>query len=154
MLPVLVAIGLGAVLGAVMVTRPEGAAAPVASTAVIDTGVLDPSVGNPDGTPFAPNPVPVTALGDLGTVSTPRALRAAVRAAQARGVPDGATPPPCAQVALPTVGLIVAGGAGSGQADGQPVTVLVGTRADGQEAAVVVRDAGCSLLLQTTIPPS
>ena len=158
-LPVAAALVIGLIVGAVLVTSPESTTttAQQATTAGAPAprGVEPTDQAHKGGNPvFAPAPESGAAdLGDLGEVGDPATLQRAVAAAQAKGAANSseAAALPCAQSDPAAVGLVVIGASGRGTYQGVPVTVLVGTGADGGEVAVSVRTSDCGIVGRTAL---
>jgi hypothetical protein len=144
-LPAVIAVVLGLAIGAAIVTNGADST-PTAST--LSSITTNPVVVGP-GQPLpevAAGAEPTTYLGDLGPVDTADRVRAAVRSAQGHG-PVSPTPPvPCIRVAPRSVGLLVIGAYAVGTSNGESVTVLVGTAADGHGVDAVLRAADCTLV--------
>jgi hypothetical protein len=87
----------------------------------------------------------VPALGDLGEVADPAALRRAVRRATA----SGTFAPACSLAVNPTRDRVVS--AGTGTVDGEPATVFIVERAGGGRRAVAIVNAGCTARKSVTL---
>jgi hypothetical protein len=121
------------------------------------TAARGPTLANPEaaGRTFADaqrapafsdaTPRPLTALGDLGDVSTPSAMRRSVSdALESHATPGSATASPpveCALEAARAFGTPIA--AGHGTIEGRAVTVVIVERLGGSRRAVTV-DATCT----------
>lgn len=164
-IPVAAALVIGAVVGTVVVTRPDDstttAAGPKVSTSLEAPAQRagEPETNDSGGDPaIAPGAAaPFVLLGDLGDVGTEKRLRAAVRSAPDRAFEGSASstpsaaPPACTATAADQLGLVVVASAGTGTVGGAPVTVIVGTDPAGTEVAVALRAADCVELLRTDL---
>ena len=151
LLPAGVAIVLGIGLATIIVTSEPGTNRSPVTLSSINTS---PVTAAPGGTipEVAPELAPTTSLGALGDVGTGARLRAAVNAATQRGLtPAQAAAPPCTRTAPRAVGLILAGAYATGSVSADPVTVLVGTAANGTRIAVALYATDCSIALRVEL---
>jgi len=144
---------VGAVVGAVVVSRPDDStptAARASSTA--PTTAAAPAPESADTESAAPGVVtsaPPRHLGDLGPIAGTGALRRAVDARLDAVAGDRAAAeavPPCTPADPQVVGLVLVSAVGTVELDGQPRTVLVGPTPVGREQIVVVEQQGCAVL--------
>jgi hypothetical protein len=156
LLPVAAAIAIGIIVGALVVTRPEGSTT-TAARQDTDTSVAA-DAGSAPAPQAAANPPainessPLRSLGDLGDVTDPGALDQAVGAAQAK---DAAAVTPtgvCADIPPPDLGLVSTSAAGTGTAAGVAVNVIVGADATGERIAVVLRSEDCLIIRKDLLP--
>jgi hypothetical protein len=162
-IPVAAAIVLGIAIGSIVVTRPDDPTTTVASPApstALEAPAPQQASGSSDGGAAADTPAlsaSVRALGDLGDVADSEALRAAVtealagdaaerKSADAGGVACGTTAPE-------TLELVNITAIGTGINNSAPVTVFVGTDAQGAQVAVELVAEFCDPVLRTVLGP-
>ena len=159
---IVVAVLLGAGVGAVLVNGPDDDPA-TTGQAVAPTEAAAPELDSTDAEEAFRSPTsqtPIDALGDLGDVSTPQALRAAVtgafeRAAGAAAAPGAALAYPCVTTPPEQIGLVTVVAAGLATYQNLSVSVLVGTSASGDSLALVLaQPPGCEVLTSVELPRS
>jgi hypothetical protein len=143
--PVAAAIVVGLVVGAVLVNRPDDPP-PTAAPATADAP--EPRAAGDQALEAAGAP---PALGDLGDVTDPAALRQALATARdseaARKAAAAATG--CAAEPPPDAGAVVA--TATGTSDGESVVVVVGLDPEVGEVAIVLRATDCSVLQRVSL---
>lgn len=163
-----VVVALVAVTLAVLATRDPGSSTTAADTPRTETGPAaapapessrrsDEPVAAAPGQAVAPagdsagTALVLADLGDLGDVSTPDRLGAAVAARlSVSGGTTTTTVTGCASDAGRAFGTPVA--AGTGEIGGRPATVVVATQAAGTTAAVAVRGRSCARGVSVVLP--
>ncbi len=156
---------VGAVVGAVVVTRPDDPQTPTAARAPSTS----PTTGAAGAAP-APQSAEESAtdqdaaaaaalpqeLGDIGTfdgeMGLRQALDAAFREADAERSAATSEAVPCRTADPAIYGLVQVSAAGEAESDGRAVTVLVGPTPEGQDVAVVIDPGrGCELLQRVAL---
>ncbi len=148
---------VGAVVGAVVVTRPPEPDTPSAArasstaptTAAAELASPAPESVEDEVSAVEPSGQPPQDLGDLGTVRGASQLRAAIAGGFERGDTGGARRDalPCADRDAGLLGLVVVSAVAEAQLDGLPVIVLVGPTPTGETEAFALDPArGCELV--------
>jgi len=163
-LGVAAALVIGAVIGTLVVTRPDdpesttAARAPVSSPAPSSPASSSPAPGSPaDAAAPAFEPAAATLLGDLGAVASASALGDAITARlEAAGerpaAPGGAgTADACVARGPAAAGLVVISAIGTATLGTAPVVVLVGPTPRGENLAVALDPASCAVLETVTL---
>jgi hypothetical protein len=153
-LGVAAALVIGVLIGTLVVTRPDD---PDPTTAA-GAPASSPSPSAPsDAEAPALVPAPATPLGDLGAVDSASALREAITARLEAGRDRAATSPgavvsadACAARGPGAAGLVVIGASGTATLDAAPAVVLVGPTPSGENVAIVLDAASCTVL--ETVP--
>ncbi len=148
------ALAIGVVVGTVLVQEedpPESTTAQRAPSAS-DLEELEsvPAAGGDASTG------PVTLLGDLGDVTRPADLRAAIDASFERSIgpsENAVTVYACGSQPAGMFGLVAASAAGTGTYEGAPVTVFVGTTPEGEALAVIARAGDCTVISSISLDP-
>jgi hypothetical protein len=159
-LGVAAALVIGAVIGTVVVTRPDdpepttAAGPPVSSPA---PSAAPSSAPNPRAPAF--EPASATRLGDLGAVGSVSALREAItrrlesgneRAASSPG--DAVDTDVCVARGPGAAGLVVISAIGTATLDATPAVVLVGPTPRGANLALALDPVSCAVLGTVTLP--
>jgi hypothetical protein len=147
------ALAVGAVVGTVLVNHPDDTMPTAAPKATAE------STSSPLGGGGADALVPAageatTALGDLGDVTDPDALREAIGSARALATSGGSeeiASIPCTGVPAEALGLVAAGALATATFTGEPAVVFVGTSPDGTALAVVARAADCAVVTSVAL---
>jgi hypothetical protein len=159
-LGVAAALVIGAMIGTLVVTRPDdpepttAARAPATSPAPSSPAPASPAEA---GAP-AFEPAAATLLGDLGAVASVSALRDAIAARleaadeRAVAVPGGAaTADGCVARGPDAAGLVVISAVGTATLGSTPVVVLVGPTPGGENLAVTLDPTSCAVLQTVTL---
>ena len=150
------AIVVGAGIGAVLVSSPDP---PPATTASAPTEAAAPDLDSTGAEALATQSAPISALGDLGDVSTKAALRRAVTEVFEKGAGSGsdseqvASGVPCVTTPPENLGLVAVVAAGVGTYQKATVTIAVGTSPAGDSLAVVIaQPPTCEVLRSVVLP--
>ena len=158
-LGVAAALVIGAMIGALVVTRPDDPEPTTAARAPVTSSVpSSPPPGAPaDAGAPSFDPAAATLLGDLGAVASVTALRDTIAARlEAAGggaaAPDGAvTADGCVARGPDAAGLVVISAIGTATLGPTPVVVLVGPTSSGENLAVALDPASCAVLQTITL---
>jgi hypothetical protein len=156
------ALAIGGLIGAVLVTGPPQADTTTAQRAPTASAESDQGAGAaPESfetlegdARFAA--APVSSLGELGDITSPADLRAAIDLAFERSAgpiaADQIVGYPCAAHPAESFGLAATNALGIGTYDGVAATVMIGTSPAGDALAVVVHTGTCAVLASVTLP--
>src|SRR5262245_34992590 len=158
---------IGAVVGAVVVTRPEDPTTPTAArasstsptTAVAGAAPAPQSADEEAATDqdaAAVSGAPPQQLGDLGVAEGEEGLRQALDTGFEKATSERSTaaaePVPCSDGDPAVVGLVSVSAEGTAVLDRRAVTVLVGTTPEGEDVAIVIDPArGCELVQRVAL---
>jgi hypothetical protein len=150
------AIAVGVGIGAVLVNAPDP---PPATTASAPTEAAAPELNSTAAGDAFTAAAPISALGDLGDVSTDAELRKAVTTVFKRGagadeeLQAAAAGYPCVTSPPEQFGLVAVVAAGIGTSRKEAVTVVVGTSPAGDSMAVVLsQPPSCEVQRSVVLP--
>jgi hypothetical protein len=159
-LGVAAALVIGAMIGALVVTRPDApeptTAARAAATSLAPSSPAPASPAEAGASAF--DPAAATPLGDLGVVASVGALRDAITARlEAADEPAVAAPggavvaDSCVARGPDAAGLVVISAVGTAILGSAPVVVLVGPSPGGENLAVALDPPSCAVLQMVTL---